>query len=156
MASSAVRDFNAPFTALWVDPATMVTSAAQPQWIAPLLFTVWACGFAAILGLSPVQKALHFEWPVQAVGLTTAVLAGVAMVVLSLLFPDPQKEVCPVHPCWVSLWTATWYVGISVFSLLSVLVIIFGGYDLAALLTSLRARHLAAQEADGAGGGTGQ
>ena len=61
-----------------------------------------------------------------------------------------------MHQFWVSLWTATWYVGISVFSLLSVLVIIFGGYDLAALLTSLRARHLAAQEADGAGGGTGQ
>src|SRR5688572_10203561 len=47
VASPVARDFSAPFAVMWVDPATMVTSAAQPQWIAPLLFTVWACGFAA-------------------------------------------------------------------------------------------------------------
>src|SRR5688500_10316848 len=49
VASPGVRDFNAPFAAMWVDSTTMVTAAAQPQWIAPLLFTVWACGFAAIV-----------------------------------------------------------------------------------------------------------
>ena len=49
VASPGVRDFSAPFAELWLDPATMVTAAAQPQWIAPILFTVWACGFAAIL-----------------------------------------------------------------------------------------------------------
>jgi hypothetical protein len=54
---------------------------------------------------------------------------------------------------WAALWEVIWFAGLGVFSLLSVLVIIFGGYDLAALLTSLRARHLAAQEADGAGSG---
>jgi len=49
VASPGVRDFNAPFTELWVDPATMVTATAQPQWIAPILFVVWACGFATIV-----------------------------------------------------------------------------------------------------------
>jgi bla regulator protein blaR1 len=49
VASSGVRDFNAPFDALWVDPTTMVTAAVQPQWIATIVFTVWACGFAAIV-----------------------------------------------------------------------------------------------------------
>jgi bla regulator protein blaR1 len=49
VASSGVRDFNAPFDAMWVDPTTMVTAAAQPQWMAPMVFTVWACGFTAIV-----------------------------------------------------------------------------------------------------------
>src|SRR5688572_1079178 len=49
VASPGVRDFNAPFTALWVDPATMGTATAPPQWIAPLLFVVWASGFATIV-----------------------------------------------------------------------------------------------------------
>lgn len=49
VASPVARDFSAPFAVMWVDPTTMVTAAAQPQWIAPLLFTVWACGFAAIV-----------------------------------------------------------------------------------------------------------
>jgi beta-lactamase regulating signal transducer with metallopeptidase domain len=48
VATSGVRDFNAPFTAMWVDPTTTATAAAQLQWIAPLLFGVWFCGFAAI------------------------------------------------------------------------------------------------------------
>jgi bla regulator protein blaR1 len=48
VASPAVRDFNAPFAAMWLDPTTMVTSAAQPQLITLLLFGVWLCGFAAI------------------------------------------------------------------------------------------------------------
>ena len=46
---AGVRDFNAPFAEMWLDPTTMVTAAAQPQWIAPILFAVWACGFAAIV-----------------------------------------------------------------------------------------------------------
>ena len=49
VASPGVRDFNAPFAAMWVDPTTMVPAAAQPQWIAPIVFTVWACGFTAIV-----------------------------------------------------------------------------------------------------------
>jgi uncharacterized protein (TIGR03435 family) len=49
VASPGVRDFNAPFAAMWVDSTPMVTAAAQPQWIALILFTVWACGSAAII-----------------------------------------------------------------------------------------------------------
>jgi uncharacterized protein (TIGR03435 family) len=49
VASSGVRDFNAPFAAMWLEPTTMVTPAAQPQWIAPIVFAVWACGFMAML-----------------------------------------------------------------------------------------------------------
>jgi bla regulator protein blaR1 len=48
VASPAVRDLNAPFDGMWLDQTTMVTAAAPPQWIAPLLFGVWLCGFAAI------------------------------------------------------------------------------------------------------------
>src|SRR5580765_3794251 len=48
VASPGIRDFNTPFAAMWLDPTPMVTAAAQPQWIAPLLFGVWICGFAAI------------------------------------------------------------------------------------------------------------
>ena len=55
-------------------------------------YGAFTCGFATLLGLSPVQKVLGVEWPGQIVGLTIAVLACVAMVVLSLLFPDPPKE----------------------------------------------------------------
>ncbi|HET9383853.1 MAG TPA: M56 family metallopeptidase [Gemmatimonadales bacterium] len=49
VASPGIRDFNAPFAAMWVDPAPMVAAAAQPQWIAPFVFMVWACGFTAIV-----------------------------------------------------------------------------------------------------------
>src|SRR5688572_22459471 len=48
VASAAARDFNAPFAAPWLDLSTTVTAAEQPQWIAPVLFAVWFCGFAAI------------------------------------------------------------------------------------------------------------
>ena len=51
---------------------------------------------------------------------------------------------------WSWVWTLTWFVGLSVFSILSVLVIIFGGYDLAALLKSLAIRHGEAQAAEAA------
>jgi uncharacterized membrane protein len=45
---------------------------------------------------------------------------------------------------WMSLWTYIWFISLGVFSILAVLVIIFGGYDLVALLASLRQRHLQA------------
>jgi hypothetical protein len=49
---------------------------------------------------------------------------------------------------WVGAWTAVWFIGLTVFSILSVLVIVFGGYDLTAMLKSLRDRHLAQQAAE--------
>src|SRR5687767_15076083 len=49
VASPGVRDFNAPFAAMWVDSTPMVAAAVQPQWVAPIFFAVWACGFAAIV-----------------------------------------------------------------------------------------------------------
>lgn len=48
---------------------------------------------------------------------------------------------------WMMVWTLVWYISLSVFALLSILVIILGGYDLAALLNSLRIRHGEAQAA---------
>jgi len=48
VASPAARDLNAPFAALWQEPTPMVAAAAQSQWIAPMLFGVWLCGFTAI------------------------------------------------------------------------------------------------------------
>jgi bla regulator protein blaR1 len=49
VALPGVRDFNAPFAAMWSDPTTTAAAAARPQWIAAILFTVWACGFTAIV-----------------------------------------------------------------------------------------------------------
>ena len=49
---------------------------------------------------------------------------------------------------WEYLWTGIWFAGLGIFSVLSVLVIIFGGFDLVALLRSLHARHLQAQATD--------
>jgi uncharacterized protein (TIGR03435 family) len=49
VAAPVVRDFSAPFAAMWVDPTPMVAAPAQTQWIAPILFTVWACGFLTIV-----------------------------------------------------------------------------------------------------------
>jgi hypothetical protein len=49
---------------------------------------------------------------------------------------------------WANLWTAVWFIGLTIFSVLSVLVIIFGGHDLTAMLKSLRDRHLAQQAAE--------
>lgn len=42
---------------------------------------------------------------------------------------------------WMSLWSLVWFISLGIFSLLSVLIIIFGGHDLAALLGSLKERH---------------
>ncbi len=49
---------------------------------------------------------------------------------------------------WMDLWTVVWFVGLGVFSVLSVLTIIFGGADLVSMLAAIRQRHLAAQETD--------
>ena len=49
---------------------------------------------------------------------------------------------------WSWVWTLTWFGGLTIFSVLSVLVIIFGGHDLTAMLKSLRDRHLAQQAAE--------
>jgi len=49
VASPGVRDVSAPFAAMWMDPTPMATAAAPPQWLAPIVFTAWACGFAAIV-----------------------------------------------------------------------------------------------------------
>jgi bla regulator protein BlaR1 len=79
VASPVARDFSAPFAVMWVDPTTMVTAAAKPRWIASLLFTVWACGFAAIV-LRRVRQwrqigaALRASTPFAA---TTPVPAGI-------------------------------------------------------------------------------
>ncbi len=48
---------------------------------------------------------------------------------------------------WMSLWTLVWFASLGIFSVLSVLVIWFGGSDLVALLSALRARHMAAEAA---------
>ena len=42
---------------------------------------------------------------------------------------------------WSSLWTITWFAGLGIFAVLSVLVVIFGARDLLALLRSLKDRH---------------
>lgn len=46
---------------------------------------------------------------------------------------------------WMFIWSVVWFAGLGVFSVLSILVIFFGGHDLVALLTSLRKRHEDAQ-----------
>ena len=48
VASPAARDFNAPFLEMPQDSTAIVAVPGQLQWIAPLLFGVWLCGFAAI------------------------------------------------------------------------------------------------------------
>ncbi|MBM3497910.1 MAG: hypothetical protein FJX74_04485 [Armatimonadetes bacterium] len=53
-----------------------------------------------------------------------------------------------MHDFWVSCWTAVWFIGLTVFSVLSVLVIFFGGHDLTAMLKSLYERHQAQQAAE--------
>jgi bla regulator protein blaR1 len=72
VASSGVRDFNAPFDAMWVDPTTMVTAAAQPQWMAPMVFSVWACGFTAIV----LRRVRHWRQIRAAVRASTPVAAA--------------------------------------------------------------------------------
>jgi bla regulator protein BlaR1 len=73
VASPAARDFNAPFTAMWVDPTPMAAAAAQPQWIAPLLFGVWLCGFTAIA----FRRVKQWRVIRAAVGVSTPFAAAV-------------------------------------------------------------------------------
>ncbi len=51
-------------------------------------------GLTAVLGLGPIQRALGFEQPIAswAVGLATLALCGAAMVVGSLIAPDPEHQ----------------------------------------------------------------
>jgi hypothetical protein len=49
---------------------------------------------------------------------------------------------------WMFIWTGLWFAGLGVFSLLSILIIFFGGHDLVALLASLRRRHGEAEAAE--------
>ena len=79
VASPGVRDFNAPFAALWVDATPMVAATAQPRWIAPLFLAVWACGFAAIVlrrlrQLRAIHSAVRASRPFAA---ATPVAAGI-------------------------------------------------------------------------------
>ncbi len=50
-------------------------------------------GLSAIVGLTPIQKLLGVEWKSEYVGLSTVALTAIVMVVVSLLVPDPPKEV---------------------------------------------------------------
>jgi len=43
---------------------------------------------------------------------------------------------------WILFWQALWYVGLVVFSVLSVVVAIFGASDLVHLLKHIRTRHM--------------
>lgn len=42
---------------------------------------------------------------------------------------------------WISLWTLVWFGSLAVFSVLSLLVIVFGFRDLVDLFRTLRERH---------------
>ena len=75
VASPAARDFNAPFAAMWVDPTPMVPAAARPQWIAPMVFMVWACGFTAIM----LRRVRHWREVRAAVRVSTSFAAATPM-----------------------------------------------------------------------------
>jgi hypothetical protein len=47
---------------------------------------------------------------------------------------------------WATLWTAVWFAGLGIFSVLSIMVIIFGAGDLVSLFASLKARSECSQE----------
>jgi uncharacterized membrane protein len=51
---------------------------------------------------------------------------------------------------WMQIWTFIFFTGVCLFALLSVLVIFFGGFDIAALLRSLQTRHDDAEAAEAA------
>jgi hypothetical protein len=50
---------------------------------------------------------------------------------------------------WIGLWSILWFAGLGIFSVLSVLVIVFGGRDLAFLFRDLKARHDSSQRGSG-------
>jgi SSS family solute:Na+ symporter len=51
-------------------------------------YAAFACGFLMIFALSPVQNLLHIKLLTQTIGLSTAALAMISMIVVSLCFPD--------------------------------------------------------------------
>ncbi|MGQ9733238.1 MAG: sodium:solute symporter family protein [Candidatus Zipacnadales bacterium] len=55
-------------------------------------YGAFLCGFLAILALAPVQKFVGLNCRSEYIGLGVAALAGVALVVLSLLFPDAKPK----------------------------------------------------------------
>ena len=79
VAAPGVRDFNTPFAALWADPTPMIATATPPQWIPPVVFAVWACGFAAIARRRvrqwrEIRAAVRASTPYSA---ATSVAAGI-------------------------------------------------------------------------------
>lgn len=50
------------------------------------------CGFAAVLGLKPLQNAIGVSWPTEWVGIGTVLLTVFVMIVGSLVLPDKKKE----------------------------------------------------------------
>jgi uncharacterized protein (TIGR03435 family) len=60
---------------MWLDSTPMVSSAAQPQWIAPLLIGVWLSGFAAIV----LRRARQFR-EIRAAVRASAPFAGASAV----------------------------------------------------------------------------
>ncbi len=49
---------------------------------------------------------------------------------------------------WRTIWTVLFFGGLGIFAVLAVVTIIGGGFDLTSLLSTLRRRHMAAQETD--------
>ena len=49
-------------------------------------------GLSALVGLKPLQEIVHVEWESWAVGLVTLGIAILAMIVGSLLAPDPPRD----------------------------------------------------------------
>jgi uncharacterized protein (TIGR03435 family) len=79
VAAPAVRDFNAPFAQQSLDPIAAVAAAEHQEWIAPALFTMWACGFAVIV-LRRVRQSREIRAAVRAstpFAATTPVPAGI-------------------------------------------------------------------------------
>jgi len=56
-------------------------------------YGAFLCGFMMVVGLKPVQDLLGVNWRGEYVGLTVTIGACVALVALSLLFPERKKEV---------------------------------------------------------------
>jgi solute:Na+ symporter, SSS family len=71
--------------------AVLLTGIYWPRASRAGAYGAFACGFLAVLGLSPVQAMLGLEWGSEFVGLGTVLLALIAMVGGSLLFPDSHE-----------------------------------------------------------------
>jgi len=55
-------------------------------------YAALVCGFAAVVGLKPVQRLFGLDWPSEYVGLSVVALACVAMAGGSLLLPDRRSS----------------------------------------------------------------